>query len=244
MKISKLTVLIIATGVVLLSSCNKDDELNVTGFTYRQNYVSVTTAFGDDDGNFKIEMMSETFPWKITGGSFQITAFDVTKGQDPDHRLKIGNFQKMGNKQQFLFEFGRHGDSEVAKTFNKLCTPAHNTFNHTADKLNFWVKGTLTLTFRNKKTYTFPNTYFAQGHSGLTNNWWFGNDEMVNYSKTILAWDPYSTIYHVPVYLGEDRYGFISPKEDETLLFKFKRGDGIIPNAKNIVCLVGIYHRK
>lgn len=214
------------------------------GFTYRKNHVRMDTLFGDENGNFTIERDSKPFPWSITGGSFEITAFDVTKGQDPDHRLKIGNLHKMDNEHQFLFEFGRHGDPEVAKTFNQRCPPAHNTFNHTAGKLNFWVKGTLTLAFSSGKTYTFPNTYFAQGHAGATNNWWFGNDEMVNSTNPIIAWDPYSKTPHVPVYLGNNCYGFISPTEDETLLFKFKRGDGAIPNPVNHVNLVGIYQRK
>ena len=205
--------------------------------TYRENFVCVKTYFGDENGNLKAGKGS---PWIITGGTFEITEFDVTKGQDPKQYLKAGDVYKLDKDLQFLFKFGRHGSSEVAGTFNKLCPPARNTFNHTAGKLNFWVKGTLTLTFESGKTFTFPNTFFAQGHSGASNNWWFGNDGMENSNSPIFK--EYQTQNGpLPIYLGKSCYGLISPQEDANLLFYFNRGSGATSNPKNAIQLVGMY---
>jgi hypothetical protein len=225
---------------MMFSGCkDKDEEM---GMSYHDNRVNVTLLIGDHDGNLTEKNYE---PWRITGGAFEITDFDVTNGQDPNQNLKIGNVHLMDNDHDFCFIVGRKASKEVAATFNKACPPERNTFNHAAGELNFWVKGTLTLVFASGKTYTFPNTYFAQGHAAAVNNWWFGNDAMTNYKDHIIIWDPYAVdAFPIPIYFGDKCFGYISPIEEPDLVFKFVRGDGVLPNPVNAVDLIGVYNRK
>ena len=225
-------------------SCdNQDDEdFDLFGFSYHDNYVEVNTCYGVNEGNLKLGSNL----WQINGGTFTMTNFDVTEGQDPDHNLKTGNIYNLDKDKQFLFVSGRKASKEVATTFNDACPPDRNTFNHTAGELNFWMKGTMKLIFTNGETYTFPNTYFAQGHSGAINNWWFGNDAMTNFKVPILLYDPYSdkASIPIPIYFGDQCFGHISPIENPNLVFRFIRGDGAIWNPKNTVFLIGVYSKK
>jgi hypothetical protein len=239
-KNSYLTLLMLSLFFLCFVSCNKDKDKDKdppdNSFTYHNNDV-IVCALEDEDGNFTEKNIS---PWLITGGTFVLTDFDVTQGQDPDHHLQKGNTYTLDKDKQFRFVLGRKASKDVAATFNAACPPAHNTFNHTAGELNFWMKGTLSLKFYSGKTYTFPNTFFAQGHSGATNNWWFGNSGMTNSKTPIYIWDPYSTVYSVPIpiYFGEKCFGYISPTEDPNLSFKFLRGDEL---NVNWICLIGVY---
>ena len=226
-----------------LVSCNKqDDDSSLLGFSYHDNEVVVATVWGDEDGNITSKNYDD---WVISRGRFIIDNFDVTTNQDPDKHLRIGTPQYMMDKNKgFVFSVGRKGSKEVAASFNKACPPEHNTFNHTADELYFWVKGELSLTLRHGNTYTFPNTVFAQGFSFLSNNWWFGNDTMTNFKTPIIVFDPYATEgIPIPIYLGDKCFGYISPREDPNLVFKFLRGTGAVGGSKNVIYLIGVYHR-
>jgi len=232
---------------MMFSGCKDENPDPTIGFAYHDNEVQVATCFADHDGNlpYSYPVNPKYDQWTITEIYFTITAFDVTQGQDPDKCLKVGDSQA-SRDVSFSFRFGRKASKEVANSFNAVCPPDRNTFNHKADELNFWVKGTMALRFQNGQTYTFPNTYFAQGHVGASNNWWFGNDAMTNYHTPIIIFDPYSTHDYyipVPIYLGEKCFGYISPVEDPNLVFKFNRGDGAMPNPKNWVDLIGVYRK-
>jgi len=123
---------------ILFASCedNKtnDDGKIVGGFSYHNNYVNIAALSGDHDGNITHSNYST---WGISGGVFTVTDFDVTKGQDPNNNLAVGNVHYMDNDNDFCFVFGRHASKEVAATFNAACPPERNTFNHTAGELNF-----------------------------------------------------------------------------------------------------------
>ncbi|KAF9256626.1 hypothetical protein L218DRAFT_1007178 [Marasmius fiardii PR-910] len=117
----------------------------------------------------------------ISSGSFTVTAFKISSGQDPDNRNKIGDVHTFiastVQDQKFVFTCGRHGTSDVASFWNTNIPPNNNTFGHTAGDLNFAFLGTLVLAFwtpQGRRTVTFLDMGFAQGHSGSTNNWWFG----------------------------------------------------------------------
>ena len=219
------------------SSDYTNDETN---FSYHDNNVKVETRPVSGFGNLFDN--DKDLGWTITGGYFEMSTYNVTQGQDPENRLWKKSYS-MDKNHQFTFQFGRKASKDVAASFNKACPPEHNTFNHTAGELNFWAKGTMVLTFRNGETYVFSNTYFAQGHSGATNNWWFGNDAMINGSRVFYAYDPYKPELP-PIYLGDLGYGYISPDEDNNLLFMFVRGDGSGWGEKYGVFLVGVYSRK
>jgi hypothetical protein len=231
----------LAVTCIMFSGCKDDDERSF-GMTYHENNVKLEITYQNEIGSFTA---SNHTPWIITGGLFTITAFDVTKGQDPNEKLGIGDIYHLWDKKEFCFILGRKASKEVAVSFNQACPPARNTFNHTADELNFWVKGTMVLTFSNGKTYTFPDTFFAQGHTGAANNWWFGNSTMTNRSASISLYD-YFTHQKLGSVFYEYDYGLVSPKEDPNLVFKFLRGAGlsvVIGQDVNCVNICGLYLR-
>jgi hypothetical protein len=243
-------------GITMFSGCKKDkpeEEDPIDGsFKYHDNTIKVFTCFDDEDGNLK-SYEPKCYGWIILGGSFKMKYAQVTQGQDPDDHLWCDCVTHtepyyceypMSDNKEFCFKAGRNGTKEVAESFNYACPPANNTFNEAAGKLYFWVEGTLELKFQNKKTYTFPGTFFAMGPGGLfglLHKWWFGNQSMKNYKETILAWDPYSKTWYIPIpiYMGEKCFGYISPVEDPNLVFKFVRGDPF--NGDNHVSLIGVY---
>ena len=70
---------------------------------------------------------------------------------------------------------GRHGDGYCARRWNERVGGIKNTFDDYAGKLNFYVGGTLKLTFSDSTgTIVYDNIYLGQGHAAATNNWWFG----------------------------------------------------------------------
>jgi len=234
-------VAICLAGVVLFSNCKKDkDDEHIMGMTYHDNAVKLLKGWNLLLGNFT---EGNSAPWVITGGAFTITDFDVTPGQDPNKNLKKGDTYKMNANGEFVFVLGRKASKDIAANFNVFCPPAHNTFNHTAGELNFWMKGTLVLNFKNGATYTFPNTYLAQGHSGASNNWWFGNDAMTNNTVQTKLFNPFNSSY--VTYGGNPSAGcgYISPIEDPNMVFKFERGNDPLGPLPNEIVLVGVYKR-
>ena len=220
------------------------EEERIMGMSYHDNAVTIKTI-SDGKGNLTVAFSYDhTATWTITGGVFTLTGFDVTSGQDPNHYLTIGNNYPLNSKSEFVFAVGRKASKEVAASFNSACPPARNTFGHTAGELNFWMKGTMSLNFKNGKTYTFPNTFFAQGHTGAVNNWWFGNDAMRNSSIDITLFDPYKSKYVTYYAINNSDLGYISPIEDPNLVFQFLRGvNGIdLSDNHSTVKLIGVYY--
>lgn len=144
-----------------------DDALNMT---YRDNAVVLSATSGN----------------KILGGTFQISDFCITPGQDPDQKNYIGKTVALeGN--EFHFQVGRSGSEEVADWFNQRFSGYNDdslngdrtTFDHTAGELNFAFMGDLVLEVSTTEypgglSVTFPDVVFAQGSTLFSNNWWFG----------------------------------------------------------------------
>lgn len=137
--------------------------------TYQQNDVRLTAAKG----------------LVITSGSFVVNAFSITDGQDPEGRNYTGQVHTLQNGE-FTFEAGRSGSAAVADWFNSRFSgyndPSINgdrtTFDQTAGKLNFAFVGDLSLIvttadYPQGLPVTFPGAAFAQGSTGISNNWWF-----------------------------------------------------------------------
>ena len=96
---------------------------------------------------------------------------------------------------------GRHGDGYCAERWNERVGGDNNTFGHNADELNFYVSGTLGLSFTRNSVdtnnddpnataptiYYYDNIFLAQGHTGSANNWWFGgtNCSRLGQSNTV-----------------------------------------------------------
>lgn len=118
--------------------------------------------------------------YSLISGSYTITSFSITKGQDPDNHIKDGYIANCDSTGKMTFVLGRSGTEPVAKWFNGLVPPSQTTFNHTAGDLNFAFLGTLELTITggilggSPHRFIFRNVALAQGHSGAGNNWWFG----------------------------------------------------------------------
>lgn len=137
--------------------------------TYRQNVVRIVAADG----------------LAIISGSFVVKELSITAGQDPDGKNYIGQEHTLQNGE-FTFEVGRSGSTTVANWFNGRFSGYNNpsvngdrtTFDQTAGKLNFAFVGDLSLVvttadYPQGLSVTFPGAAFAQGSTGISNNWWF-----------------------------------------------------------------------
>lgn len=132
-------------------------------------------TYRDNDVYFKLKS-----GYSLISGSYTVNSFSITSGQDPDHHIYAGLKVTCGSNGKMTFSIGRKGSDEVAKWFNDRVPASQNTFNHNAGDLNFAFLGTLVLTISGgvlgsgQETYTFNDVALAQGHSGSSNNWWFG----------------------------------------------------------------------
>lgn len=126
--------------------------------------------------------------YELIGGNFIINEFCVSKNQDPDKKIAVGQKVEMNEKKELCFRVGRHGSDEVAKWFTERFPAGKTTFDHAPDKLNFAFKGTLNFTFRDEAilqgqmTFTFEDIGLAQGFTGARNNWWFAGVHAENLS--------------------------------------------------------------
>lgn len=164
--VAKLACLLLTAAALTLTAGAEDAS---TYMTYRQNAVELTAAEG----------------LAITSGSFVVTEFSITGGQDPDGKNQVGQTHVLEDGA-FTFEAGRSGSEAVADWFNSRFSgyndPAVNgdrtTFDQAAGKLNFAFVGDLSLVVTSAEypqglSVTFPGAAFAQGSTGLRNNWWF-----------------------------------------------------------------------
>ncbi|BCH55317.1 hypothetical protein ACQZ61_06220 [Agrobacterium vitis] len=118
--------------------------------------------------------------YRLISGSYLINEFSITDGQDPDKHIHNGLLVTCGADGKFTFNVGRKGSETVAKWFNSRIPANSTTFGHAADDLNFAFLGQLILTLTSgslgdrQQSFVFNNIALAQGHSGASNNWWFG----------------------------------------------------------------------
>jgi len=180
--------------------------------TYRDNTV-VFSVHGEHNTYIQSD-------YKVGDGSFTVKEFCVSSGQDPDGHLSAKTYSI--NSGKLTFSLGRHGTEETADWFNSRVDADHNTFGHTAGKLNFAMIGTLDLTIINvkeytKESYTFSDIALAQGHAGASNNWWFGSPEGRNASSS----------NHTIVCTGTDSSG-------NSRDFTFKRGGAAEPYGQDV----------
>ncbi len=125
--------------------------------------------------------------FELVSGTYTLTAFNIPSGQeDPENPFHLGQQFILNKLGELKFVINRDGNTDVAKWFNNTIRPNQNTFNHSADKLNFAFVGTLVLRLKStildigEETYTFNNVALAQGHTTLSNNWWFGGTSCQN----------------------------------------------------------------
>lgn len=164
--VKKLLCMLLAAAALTLTASAEDAS---TYMTYRQNVVELTAAKG----------------LAITSGSFVVTEFSITAGQDPEGKNQVGQAHVLQDGT-FTFEAGRKGSAAVADWFNERFSgyndPALNgdrtTFDQAAGDLNFAFVGDLSLVVATAEypqglSVTFPGVAFAQGNTAFRNNWWF-----------------------------------------------------------------------
>lgn len=112
---------------------------------------------------------------------YEVTSYKISSGQDPHNHIYEG-YTTESDSGTLSFSVGRHGTGDVADWFNDKIPSDSNTFGHGAGSLNFAFLGTLTISFtynsfgNKREDYVFTNIGLAQGHSGASNNWWFGGE--------------------------------------------------------------------
>jgi hypothetical protein len=135
-------------------------------------------SYSDNRVNLKTVGM-----YMLSSATFTVNQFSITAGQDPQSQNKVGDqhtflLDNSNNPGSFDFSVGRQSSGQVADFFNSIIASTENTFGHDAGELNFAFCGPLALTVadssRTPYNLNFATACFAQGHSGLTNNWWFG----------------------------------------------------------------------
>lgn len=110
-------------------------------------------------------------------GATNVVNFTITDhciAQEQPFENKVTVIKK--GKPHIDIRAGRHNNKHTAKCLismfkKKRFTEEHFTFYQHPMQLNFAVKGTLSINGE-----YFDNIILAQGHSGLTNNWWFGGE--------------------------------------------------------------------
>lgn len=116
-------------------------------------------------------------------GSFKILNHCITDGEDPDSQVKNDTTYNINNKGELSFSFGRQGSEKVAKWWNDKVDSEQTTFHNCPQKLNFAAIGDLTLNIKredgSETKLIIPNIAIAQGHTGASNNWWFGGEQFL-----------------------------------------------------------------
>jgi hypothetical protein len=168
-----LYVVLILSGVFFACSVN--------AATYRSNKVTMKS----DAVNF-------------ISGSYQITDFKITSGQDSDNHIFSGKTDSFTRSNPTMtYSIGRKGTSDVADWFTARISSSQNTFNHDPGKLNFAFIGTLTfkiLIDGISSTYIFENIALAQGHKSSSNNWWFGGKKCSNIGSNTVRCNGVSSV--------------------------------------------------
>jgi hypothetical protein len=102
-----------------------------------------------------------------------------------DHDAGKSHFEGISLRAQegkctIIVAADRHGQSSVAKSFKERAitpkggTTACDSDDIYPDKLNFWIKGTMSFDVGGKH-YVGKDVVLAQGHNArLRNNWWIG----------------------------------------------------------------------
>jgi len=148
---------------------NSDDETEKLG---------LTMSYHDNDVIFLID--------NIQAGKYVVKDYYIPSAQDPDHHVKIGTVAYMDvyewnddDAGMLTFKLGREGSTHVANWWKNRVSSNENIYNDEPGKLNFAMKGDLTVTVGGKK-YVFSDFYIAQGHNWAGNNWWIGSRECTN----------------------------------------------------------------
>ena len=141
---------------------------------YRDNDVYIRSAY--EDPKYGVRQ----YDYHILGGNYRLTGVSVTGGQDPKHRNFVGLSGTFDKSGKIRFSVGRKGSNAVASWWKRRVPANRCTFNSTPGKLNFAFNVDLVLHLTGGNLggriarLKFDDLYFGQGHTGTSNNWWFG----------------------------------------------------------------------
>ncbi|MEA3491933.1 MAG: hypothetical protein U9R27_08550 [Campylobacterota bacterium] len=128
----------------------------------------------------------------LQAGRYVVKDYYIPSAQDPDHHVKIGTVANMDVYSDedvrlgyFTFRLGRKGSTNVADWWKHRVDADQNVYGYDPDKLNFAMRGDLTMTIGGKN-YIFSDFYLAQGHFLVTNPWWIGSRECSNIKEEIV----------------------------------------------------------
>lgn len=133
-------------------------------------------SYHDNTVSFVIKSPGYT----LLGGNYVTSGQIITSGQDPDNKNRPPQtYDVAGYDGSVTFDVGRKGSEKVANWFSNQVGANNNTFGHDPSKLNFAFSGTLTLSIQGPGLkpdipVILEQIFLAQGHSGASNNWWFG----------------------------------------------------------------------
>jgi hypothetical protein len=132
--------------------------------TYHDNYVYFLGGF-----------------FTVDSGKFVVEDYYIPSAQDPDHNIESGTEIELdmqdlssGIGGRLDFVLGRSGSTNVANWWKNRVSSDENNYNSEPDKLNFAMKGTLTLSISTFGNTVMKDIFLAQGHNSSGNNWWIG----------------------------------------------------------------------
>lgn len=148
--------------------------------------LELTMSYHDNDVYFQND--------HIKSGKYVVKDYYIPSAQDPDHHVRIGTVAHMeiindNNRWglgQLNFNLGRKGSTHAANWWKNRVSSDENIYGSEPEKLNFAMKGDLTMTIGGK-TYIFEDFYLAQGHFAFGNNWWIGSKDCNNTSDEIMT---------------------------------------------------------
>ncbi|EJD48877.1 hypothetical protein AURDEDRAFT_112643 [Auricularia subglabra TFB-10046 SS5] len=140
------------------------------------------SAFSYHDNAATLLSLAQGFTFNA--GSYFLSDFHITGGQDPNHHISVGQVRSFVAGGSMVFSVGRKGSGDVASWWSARIGPGQNTFGNNPGALNFAFLGSLSLNLSGgvlpgATSFTITNVGLAQGHTLGANNWWFGGQTCV-----------------------------------------------------------------
>lgn len=126
---------------------------------------------------------------EISNIKYRTNSAYVSSGQPFDAPPAI---DPSGDTWKITFKSGRHKTSSVAESFmavaggSKRSVITSASGDTTPEELNFYFGITVSFSSRSYGALDDVLIYLAQGSFALTNNWWFGSNNLVNSGGTAL----------------------------------------------------------
>lgn len=210
-----------------------DDMVNIKRIHWDSEVLEIPTSLVSRSSAFKywdnqvFFVLDGGSKGSVQPGTFIVSDFSITEGQDPDTHNKIGAVHKItrfpDTNEYFEFSAGRKASSNVADFWIKNVNNDQNTFNRAPSELNFAFIGTLVLTAPDPSdanatiSGTFENIALAQGGMSATglHSWWLGGKNcafLSNNTVRTAGTDKSGQIIYLDLQRGGNRDDFVDIK--------------------------------